>query len=229
MNSPCIHAARWLAIAVLAACQAPRQVADFARNDLFYRDTGFVTKAPGDRAAFVAPVVDARAPAELPTQDRGFPILYGGDELWDRPVGEMLAEVLQRELHASGLFAGTAERPRPDGLVVLPTLQTFTLGVVEGVTGGRSFAEVAFRLQVFGPAAGDGERPILHDKVYADKQTSDLALKPPSPYVLLGRALQRSLGRALTGLDGSNVARSHVPVVRQDGGAPAEAAAPAAR
>src|SRR5688572_29562753 len=93
------------AMALLAAgCLTPNYTADFATNDVFYVDVPFRTKAPGDRAVFLAPVVDARDPTGLPTQEKGFPIAYGGDDFWERPVPEMLGEVLARQLTDSALF-----------------------------------------------------------------------------------------------------------------------------
>jgi hypothetical protein len=75
-----------------------------------------------------------------------------------------------------------------------------------------TFAEIGLRIQVLGPAAADGKRPVWHDHVYGNRQVSELDIKPVSPYRLIGRALQLTMSNAMTGLDGSNVARSHVPI-----------------
>ena len=195
-----------------SACATPNHTVDLARNELLYVDVPFATKAPGDRAAFVAPLVDARAGKDLPTTDRGFPISYGNDQVWERPVAEMVGDVLQRQLSKSGLFTAVADRASPQGLVVQPALVSFVTGAVESVAGSRSFAEVSLRLQVFGPVDAAGKRAVLFENVYADRQMTEVSLNPVSPYRLIGRALQISMQKALGGLDGSNVSRSNVPL-----------------
>lgn len=186
---------------------------DLASNELFYADVPFRTKAPGDRVAFVAPVADARDLSLLPSNDRGFPIRYGGDEFWVRPVPDMFADVLVRQLEDSELFPSVvADQAAADGLVVQPELLAFTVGAKEGMSGSQTFAEVGLRLRVYGPEDGAGERPLWHDEVYGNRQVSEFEIKPISPYRLIGRALQVTMSKALGGIDGSNVARSSVPV-----------------
>jgi hypothetical protein len=208
------------------ACSTTSYVADLAKNDLFYADVPFVTKAPGDRPVFVAPVADARDPSKLPTVERGFPIVYGGDDFWERPVPEMVGEVLQRQLERSHLFAALQERAAPEALVLKPTLLAFTTGRVEGMSGQRSLAEFSLRVQIHGPVGCDGKRPVLHEQIYLAQQTSPQELNPTSPYRLIGRAAQAAIGKLLTQLDGSNIARSEVPA---DPARPAEASAAPAR
>lgn len=209
----------------IAACSSTQHVADLATNDLFYVDVPFRTKAPGDRRAFVAPLADARATAALPAHEKGFPIVYAGDEFWDRPVAEMAGEILQRQLGASGLFAGLQPGVSDDALLIVPSLVQFLGGTIEAMSGCRAFADVGLRVQVYGPVGAGGERPLWHDQVYFNRQATGVELAPPSPYRLFGRSLQVVMTKLLSGLDGSQVARSGVPVV----GAPAavEAAAPA--
>ena len=81
---------------------------------------------------------------------------------------------------------------------------------------------------MLGPAGENGERPLWHDQVYGNRQMSERKVRPVSPYRLIGRALQLTMTNALGGLDGSNVARSHVPVeivMPSDESKPAEASA----
>lgn len=195
-----------------AGCSVPGGPADFANNCELYSDVPFQTKAPGDRNVFVAPVVDARTGEGLPTSDRGFPIHYGDDAVWDRPVVEMVGEVLQRQLASSRLFPEVAPAASPESLVIVPTLVSFLAGAAESVGGSSSFAEVGLRLQVYGPAGSDGKRTLLHDQVYGNRQATGAAMTPPSPYRLACRAMQISMAKALAGLDGSNVGRSNVPI-----------------
>jgi hypothetical protein len=202
-----------LSLCVLAAgCAVPNESVDLANNELLYADVPFQTKAPGDREVFVAPIVDARDPSVLPVRDKGFPIVYGSDEFWERPVREMLADVLRRQLAASGLFARVVDRPAPGTLVLKPVLVTFTTGATEAMSGRRTFAEVGLRLSVLGPADKGGGRQTLLEQTYGSRQLSELELNPPSPYRLAGRALQQSMSRLLAGLDGSNIGRSDVPL-----------------
>lgn len=210
-----------------AACSAYHPAADFAQNELFYADVSFATKAPGDRPVWVAPVIDARTPETLPTSERGFPIRYGGDEFWDRPVTTMLGEVLDRGFGNSQLFPAVQERASADALLVKPTLLAFTLGSTEAVAGSRSFAEIALRVQVLGPAAADGKRGLLHEQVYGHRVASEVGFKPVSPYLLVAPVLQTTMQKLLRGLDGSNVARSAVPIDGEGfGERAAEASAP---
>ncbi|MBX3461547.1 MAG: hypothetical protein KF830_00105 [Planctomycetes bacterium] len=199
----------------------PNDRADLASNELLYVDVPFATKAPGDREVFVAPVADARDLAALPTKEKGFPIVYGGDEFWERPVREMLADVLRRQLEQSQLFGQVVDRPSPSSLVLKPVLVTFTTGATEAMSGRRTFAEVGLRLTVLGPADAGGRRVTLLEQTYGSRQLSEVELNPVSPYRLVGRALQQSMGKLLAGLDGSNVGRSDVPLE-----AAVEAAAP---
>jgi hypothetical protein len=212
--SPLRPAARaaLLTIALFSACSTQSEAVDLARNERLYADVPFTTKAPGDRPVFVAPVADARTTQDLPTQERGFPIAYGNDDVWERPVVEMVGEVLARQFAASGLFLQVLDAPRPDALVVKPAIVTFLAGAAESIAGSRSFAEVGVELQVFGPCDAAGKRQLLLQTVYANRQASEVGIKPISPYRLLGRALQASVGKALVGLDGSNVSRSQVPI-----------------
>ena len=53
---------------------------------------------------------------------------------------------------------------------------------------------------------------MWHDHVYGNRQRTEHQVNPVSPYRLIGRALQVTMSSALKGLDGSNVARSNVPV-----------------
>ena len=217
-----------LALPFVVACQSitPNETPDFAKNDSFYVDVPFQTKAPGDRSVFVAPIADARDLSKLPATERGFPITYGPDDFWERPVGEMVGDVLVRQLQQSKLFTQVTAAASADALVLKPTLVDFVAGATEAMSGSRSFAEVGVRVQILGPAGADGDRAVLHDQVYRNRQVTPVEVMPVHPLRLVGRALQVTMHKTMTGLDGSNVARSHVPA--DPLGAPAEAAAPAA-
>ncbi|HEX6813127.1 MAG TPA: hypothetical protein VF384_16005 [Planctomycetota bacterium] len=224
MKLPSLRGVSLPVVLLLAACSSTSEVADLAVNELLYVDVPFLTKTPGDRALYVTPVADVRDQVELPTESHGFPIVYGGDEFWERPVPDMVGDVLVRQLRSSGLFATVSDQAAPDALVLKPTLENFVTGANVAISGSRSFAEVGLRLQVLGAADSQGKRPVLHDQVYGNRQLSELELNPVSPFRLIGRALQVSMSKALAGIDRSNVGRTSVPL---DVSVPAEATAPA--
>lgn len=197
---------------LLAGCQSTGQVPDLGDNPDLYRDLGFVSKLPGDRAVFVAPLQDQRRQEQLPEAQGGFPITYDSDERWCRQPADMVDDVLRRELAHSRVFAAVLPSPQPGALVLMPTLQEFQSGAVELDMGCRTLAEVGIRVQVFGPADAKGERQLLHDEVYAQRETSSVAMVPMSTYLLSARALRGSMQRLLSGLDGSNVGRSNLPL-----------------
>lgn len=196
----------------LASCSAFDYTADFSNNEMFFVDVQFRTKAPGDRHVFVTPLRDERSQQVLPLHEKGFPISYGNDDFWVRPVPEMMTEVLERHLYNSELFPEVAAQASADCLILKPTLVSFTVGAKEAMAGSMSFAEVGLRIEVLGPADPSGARPLWHDHVYGNQQVSEFSVNPISPYRLIGRALQLTMTRTLAGLDGSNVSRSHVPV-----------------
>lgn len=201
-----------LPLLLIGACASSSQSIDLANNDLLYTDVPFTTKAPGDREVFIAPVDDGRAGTVLPVQERGFPISYGSDDFWERPVQEMIGDVLVRQIANSGLFTKVTDRVEPQALLVKPVLVAFTTGATEAISGSRSFAEVGLRVQVLGPADGNGERAVLLEQTYGNRQVSTLEVNPVSPYRLVGRALQLSMQKLLAGLDGSSIGRSDVPM-----------------
>ncbi|MBM3973199.1 MAG: hypothetical protein FJ301_03770 [Planctomycetes bacterium] len=198
-------------LSVLPACNSTNYTADLATNEALYVDVPYTTKVAGDRAACVTPMADGRVATNQPNNERGFPVTYTTDDFWERPVTAMVGDVLTRQLADSELFTDVCEQPAPDALVIKPTLVSFLGGSAEAISGRCSFAEVAIRLQVYGPAGNGGRRECLLDQTYANKQSTLTELNPASPYKLIGRALQQTISRALHGLDGSNVARSTVP------------------
>jgi len=182
---------------LLPACNSTDYTADLATNEALYVDVPYTTKVAGDRGVCVTPMADGRVASNLPNNDRRFPITYTTDDFWERPVTAMVGDVMTRQFADSELFTEVCEQPEPNALVVKPR---------------RSFAEVAVRLQVFGPSGIGGKRELLLDQTYANKQSTPTELNPASPYKLIGRALQQTMSRALNGIDGSNVARSTVPI-----------------
>lgn len=212
MGTMALHSRLFLApLLAVAACAAPDTQLDIATNDRIYVDVPFSTRVPGDRELFVAPLADVRTFDDLPEHEGGFPINYGSDQVWERPVRDMIDEVLTRQVAESRLFAAVVERASADSLVLSPRLVQFTTGAVESVSGARAFAEVGLHLQVFGPVDAAGKRPVLLDETFTERQITPPSMRPPSPYLLAGSALRATIQKTLTGLDGSNVGRTHVP------------------
>lgn len=193
---------------LLASCATHQNVPDLALNERIYVPIAYETRAPGDRAVFVAPTRDARNVAGLPASANGFPINYEGDRRWNRPVPEMVDAVILEELEDSELFSSVNPTAAPQDVVVQPTLVTFVTGVMEQEYGARSLAEVGIRIEVLGPVGADGTRPVLFDQVYGERQVSNPDRLPPSTYLLTGMCMRTTMQRMLAGLDGSNVGRS---------------------
>jgi hypothetical protein len=210
---------------LLPACQTAQSNHDLATNTRLCPESTFTTVAPGDRKMFLAPVADERASNVLPAAEGGYPFSYDSDDSWSRPVQVMVGEVLQRELEHSGLFAAVETTASPEDLVLQPRLVTFCSGLMEVEFGGRSFGEVALRLQVYGPADAKGNRTLLLEKVCLDRAVSGAARVPPSPRIMVGRSLHDVVKQVLGILDGSNVSRSNVPLVLSGDSVAAPAAA----
>ena len=195
-----------------SGCATGSGVPDLAKNSDLYQQVGFVTKLPGDRSVFVAPVADERRADALPASVSGFPIMYDSDARWSRAVPIMIDDLLRREIETSGLFAAMATQAKDADLVLQPSLQTFAMAQMEMPTGGRALAEAHLRIRVWGPAV-DGQRPLLHDEIYGDSQATKVQMRTISRHLLAGRATQIAMMRVLQGLDGANVGRSGMPAV----------------
>ncbi len=199
----------WL---VLSACgSAPR--ADLAQNRDLYQPTGYVTKLPGDRTAFVGTVQDSRAAAGMAREASvgGYPAVYDGDDRWEAPVAVMVDAILREELAESGLFAAMRSLPKDADLILEPSLVAFRTAAVEELTAGRALAEVGLRLRVHGPAAEGGERPVLFDETLVERKLTDPAFRTTSRHVLAGACLRAVMLRALQTIDGNNLSRDGMP------------------
>lgn len=206
----------WLflsSLMLLPAC-ASTPVPDLASNEELYVDTAYATKLPGDRSVFLAPLADSRAAASrvLEAAYNGYPIAYDGDDRWDRPVAEMVDEVLRREVEASGIFTEVLTAPGKAQVVVVPEIVSFLTASIEEVTGGRAFADVGIRVQIYGPAAADGKRATLLDQVFVDRKVSEVSFRTVSRHVLAGACLRAVVVKVLQALDSKNVGRDGMPV-----------------
>jgi len=194
----------------LCAC-ASSPGADLATNERLYHDSGYLCKLPGDRSVFVAPLADARQPALDANSLGEFPIAYDADARWERPIVDMVDDLLRREIAASSVFRTVEAQPAAADVVLTPTLVTFVTAAIEQMAGGRSLAEVAIRIQAHGPVGADGSRPELLDQVFGDRELTEIAFRTVSRYVLAGAATRASIVRALQGLDSKSIGRNGMP------------------
>ena len=206
---------KWILVGVLGlafmGCQTGNQM-DLGSNSSLYRSPGYVSKLPGDRSVFVAPVKDERSAADLPRSEGAYPIRYMSDAVWERSVAEMVYDILVEELEGSRVFRSVLTQARGDALVLVPSLVQLYGGQQELVEGARSLAETAIRVQVHGPADEAGNRMLILDETFTNRQGSATSFRPPSVATLTGVSLRITMGKLVSGLDQSNVARTGVPL-----------------
>ena len=191
-------------------CAVPAPM-DLSQNPALYRDTGYRSKVPADRVAFMTPVADRRG--AMPVEaDTGYPVQMLSDAAWAQSGPGMIDAIVRRELAASGVFAGMETTVRADGCVVQVTLERFDAGLREVATGRQSLAAVQLRIRVHGPASATGQRQVLVEQAFADEAQSEVTMRPASPRLLLGVALRSTMATMLAFLDQSNVARANVPL-----------------
>jgi len=207
----------WGLLLAVAACSSPQR-RDLYHNDLIYRRTGYSVRLPVDRAAFIAPLRDDRSGAVPAAADARFHPL--NEAAWDRPMRLMVEDVLRDELRDSGIVDEVLVRATPEALVIQPYLQRCVCGSTEEVSGGRSIAEVELRIQVYGPADEGGQRSLLLEETYSDRQASEIQLRPPQAPLLLGLSLRRTVAQMLEDLDTRNVSRAGVPQSQDAGSDP---------
>lgn len=208
-----------LLLLALAGCQSPA-VPDLAQNEELYVDCGYLTKLPGDRNVFVAPVVDGRTEAlraaEAATQLNGRPLQWDSDGRWSRPIAEMVDEVLRRDLAASEIFTEILEKPGKAQVVLTPTLVTFATGAVEDMAGGRSLADVGIRVVAHGPQDASGRRPVLLDQVFSERVVTEISFRTASRHVLAGTSLRSALLKMLQALDSKCIGRDGMPLPAEE-------------
>jgi hypothetical protein len=194
----------------LAACQSPANSLDLRRNADLYRSPGYRARLPVDRSAFLTPLVDARSGRAV--EARGpYPISAMPDGYWARPLPEMIEQIVRDELNDSGVVVGLQRQapPKNGALVITVHLLEAVCGQEERPSGRRSMADVALRVQVFGPAPGT---TLLFDRQFRQPLATDVGNRPARPPQLFGIALRQVVGAMLAALDQSNVARSGVPI-----------------
>lgn len=192
-------------VALLTACSTPPRM-DLRHNPAFYEPTGYTVSSPGDRSVFVAPVADERTP---PKDEGQLPTMFLGDRDWERPLSVMVHEILCDELREAKVFEEVLAEPRPDALLVKPTLRAFDGGVQEQLYGRRSLASLALHIEVLGPEV-DGQRKLLLSQPYYERPVSMPGFKPTSPRLLMGAALHSAMSKIVGTIDASNVARSAI-------------------
>ncbi len=213
MNHPLTMGSLVLALAVSACSSTDSKLADFALNDLIYKGTTYTSRMPGDRTLFLAPIVDNREQDGLPATQGAYPIVYDDESRWNRTVAEMLDDVLHKDLQQSHVFSSFVDSAANADVVIQPTLITFLTGSMELESGSRALSELGMKLQVLGSIGFDGQRTVLFERLYGERQLTDPAMRPPSRVMLTGRVLTSTMQKLVRSIDGSNVGRSGLPLM----------------
>jgi hypothetical protein len=194
----------------LAGC-AVEEGMDLARNGSLYRATEYTATLPADRGVYLAPIADERE-ANVEAASGPYTVSYFTDGDWSRPPAVMVDEVVRRELESSGVFAGVQTRARPEDCLMRVKLRRFDVGAESHVTGWKSFAAIVLGVEVLGPVAASGDRPLWLQRDYAGAQKSGISWVPPAATGLMGLSVRQAVVSMLGDLDRSNVARANVPL-----------------
>ncbi|MCA8943889.1 MAG: hypothetical protein KDB80_15100, partial [Planctomycetes bacterium] len=174
----------------LASCEFSPPPRDLRKNPALYESTGYRARVMVDRAAFLAPLVDERAP--IAEASGPYPRKYYDDAVWDRPMLEMVEEILADEIRDSGIFT-LVQRSQPDAetLVVTPYLRGVVYGEEEQPHGRRSLAEIELRLVVHGAGESVESRPVLFDRAFREVAQTPVSMLPTRATSLVGIVLHK--------------------------------------
>jgi hypothetical protein len=194
-----------------AGCSFSSPEMDLSQNERLYRHTGYTSQVPGDRTAFLPPLVDDRG-ARIEDASADFSTEYFADGRWDRPPTQMVDAVLREELAGSDIFGEVTETARENGCIVRTRLIRFDVGTESHVAGIRSFAAVTIGVEVLGPMVAGGVRPTWLSEEFVGAHRSELDWRPAPASLLMGASLRDAMVRLLARLDQSNVGRTGVPL-----------------
>lgn len=196
-------------------CASGNDVLDLRVNDQLYRAPRYRARLPVDRAVFVVPIADLRDQRPADASAPIWPRRPMPEELWARPVPEMIDDLLRDALLRSELVTAIddAVPPKAETLLVTPRLLDLRGFLEEQPTGRCTLATLALQIIVLGPAATDGTRATLFDRSYEQSVGTQVSRAPLPIPELYGRMLHDALARALAELDRSNVTRSGLPLV----------------
>ncbi len=199
----------------LTSCESRPEVNDLYRNERIYQRPRYVASLPVDRAVFVMPIADDRDQRRPDAVEATYPRKPMPEELWDRPVLQMLDDVIREALVEAKVVARLDDTvpPAAETLVVAPKLIDLRGFLEEQPTGRCTLATFALRVVVSGPAAADGTREVLLDQSYEQSVGSQVARVPMPVPELIGKIVRETLTRVLTDFDRSNVTRSGLPLV----------------
>lgn len=192
------------------ACGSTTDTCDLRTNPSLYARTAYETRVLVDTAAFLAPLVDERVP--IVEAAGPYPRKYVDESVWDRPMLEMIEDIIADELRDSGVFTSVVRsKPAAETLIVTPYLRRAICGEEEQPTGRRSLAEIEIRFVVHGPGADADAREIVFDRTFQEVAQTPVKMRPPQSTTLIGIILNKALRKALEALDQSNISRSAIP------------------
>jgi len=178
-------------IAVLGGCaSAPNPVHDLATNDDMYVDTGYRAAHKQARTAYVKPLLDRR---KRLTDDATYPRTYTRDQFWERPVGEMLDDLVQREIREAGIFREVCDDEASADWVIEPVLLGFNGYVEERPVGRRTIGETTFHLRVLGKPDKNGKREVLRAVKIEAPAESGNRFAVDNPYRLATMAFRKAM------------------------------------
>lgn len=206
-----------LFLSIVSACASRPAPLDLAENEQIYRAPRYVTRVPVDRAAFLLPIADERDARPADASAPAFPRRPMPEELWARPIPEMLDDVLHDGLLRAGLVAAIDTRvpPAPEVILVEPFLLDARGFLEEQIAGRCTLATLAIRVVVSSPADASGKRELWFDETYEQSAGTQPTRSPTPIPELMGRALYDAMKRFMSDFDRSNVARSGLPIRRK--------------
>lgn len=202
-----------LAWSMLPGCRTPPRN-DLEDNRELYRSPRYTAALPADRDVMVLPLADERGPPALEASKVVVSLMPEG--VWSRPLPVMLDAVVRKEITESKVFRSVLPTARHDCLLLKPVLVDGHGAIVEEIHGRYTYAQLAIRIDVFGPSDGQGQRRKIFTETYSHRQVGDRAMRPISPMILTGMCLQRIVSTMLHDIDTQNLARNLAPFAPLD-------------
>ncbi|MFO1051787.1 MAG: hypothetical protein U1F36_06200 [Planctomycetota bacterium] len=202
-----------LSLLLLSSCASKPEVLDLAHNERLYQPPRYHARLPADRPALLLPVDDQRHKQPADASAPHWPRRPMPEELWARPIPEMVDDLLRRSLADSGVVAQLDTRvpPAAEVIVVQPVLLDARGYLEEQAAGRCTLSSFTLKLVVSSPAAADGTRATIFEQTYEQSAGSQVTRSPTPIPELLGRCVRDAIARVLADLDRNNVGRSGLP------------------
>ncbi len=187
---------------------------DLRLNHKLYHDTAYRARLASDKLVFCTPIKDVRANVAVVAAASGpYPITHMPENVWARPLLEMIEDILMDELVASDVFAGVdLSVPPPDEALIFElSLMTLHAAQEERPFGRRTYSDIGIAVRIYGAKQGSKERPIVFERQFGKISSSNVGTSPPMIAKMVGSALRGVLLDMLAAIDQSNIARSGIP------------------